>query len=336
MPSSAIMFAAIASVVALAVFALVLRPLWPRRGSTLIIVAALGLVAFGLYRLVGTPTALDPAALQAPDDLQGAIAQLEQRLRREPGQVEGWRLLGRAYAAGKQPEKSRDAYARAARLAPDDPDVLVEAAESNALAAPGHRFDDKAVRMLQHALQLQPRHQRARWFLGIAQRQAGDDAKAAATWEPLLALVDPRTAAPLRVQIDDARRDAGLPPLAAPVPATSTALQVSVRLDPKLASRLASHPDARVFVIARVPDGPPMPVAAEKHAVAELPLTVSLDDDDSPMPTQLLSSMQQVEVIARVSMRGDAMPRAGDLASSPVRVALPAKGPVELTIDTVQ
>ncbi len=335
MQSSTILFAAIASVVTLVVLAVVLRPLWPRRGSTLVMVAALALVAFGLYRVLGTPAALDPAALEAPDTLQGAIAQLEQRLQQDPDQAEGWRLLGQAYAAAQQPEKSRDAYAHAAQLSPDDPDVLVEAAESRALAAPGHRFDDKAVAMLQHALQQQPQHQRARWFLGIAQRQSGDNAKAAATWEPLLAMVDAKTGAPLRVQINDARRDAGLPPLATPAPTASAILQVAVRLDPAFASRIATHPNASVFIIARVPDGPPMPVAAERHAATELPMTVSLDDDDSPMPTQVLSSMKQVEVIARLSMSGDAIPQPGDLASKPVRVELPAKGPIELTIDSV-
>lgn len=337
MQPATMVFATIASVVTLAVLAVVLRPLWASRGSTLVMLAALALVALGLYRVVGTPAALDPAALQAPDTLQGAIAQLEQRLQQDPDQAEGWRLLGQAYAASEQPVKSRDAYARAAQLSPDDPDVLVEAAESRALAAPERRFDDKAVAMLQHALQQQPRHQRARWFLGIAQRQSGDSAKAAATWEPLLSMVDAKTGAPLRVQINDARSDAGLPPLAAPAPAVSaaTTLQVAVRLDPALASRIATHANASVFIIARVPDGPPMPVAAEKHAATELPLTVSLDDSDSPMPTQVLSSMHQVEVVARLSMSGDAIPQPGDLASKPVRVQLPAKAPIELTIDSV-
>ncbi len=335
MQPSAIQFAAIASVATLAVLAVVLRPLWPRRGSTLAMVAALALITFGLYRMLGTPPALDPAALKAPDTLQDAIAQLEQRLRQDPDQVEGWRLLGQAFTADKQPGKSRDAYARAAQLSPDDPDVLVEAAEARALAAPERRFDDKAVAMLEHALEKQPQHQRARWFMGIAQRQAGDDAEAAATWEPLLTMVDARTAAPLRVQINDARRDAGLPALPTPAPAPPATLQVAVRLDPAFASRIATHPNASVFIIARAPDGPPMPIAVEKHAAAELPLTVSLDDGDSPMPTQTLSSMKQVEVVARLSMSGDAISQPGDLASRPVRVTLPARGPIELTIDSV-
>jgi cytochrome c-type biogenesis protein CcmH len=189
--------------------------------------------------------------------------------------------------------------------------------------------------LLQHALQVQPQHQRARWFLGIAQRQAGKPADAAKTWEPLLAQVDAKTAAPLRAQIDVARGEAGLPPLPAAAPATvhPALLQIQVRLDPELAARVRLRGDASVFVIARAPDGPPIPVAVEKHGVQELPLTASLDDGDSPMPTQKLSAMQEVEVIARLSMSGNAIPQAGDLESQPLRVKLPSSEPLVLTID---
>jgi cytochrome c-type biogenesis protein CcmH len=67
--------------------------------------------------------------------------------------------------------------------------------------------------------------------------------------------------------------------------------------------------------------------------VQELPFTASLDDGDSPMPTQKLSAMQEVEVIARLSMSGNAIPQAGDLESQPLRIRLPAKGTMVLTID---
>ena len=336
MGTSAGLFVVIATVLALLMLALVLRPLWQERPAPAIVaIAVLAMLALDLYRLVGTPAALEPAVRQVPVTLPDAIAQLEAELQRDPRQVEGWRLLGRAYAGAKQLAKARDAYAYAARLAPGDPDILVEAAEARALAAPQRIFDPQAVALLQHALQVQPRHQRARWFLGIAMRQAGKPAVAANTWEPLLAQVDARTAAPLRAQIDAARGEAGLPPLppAAPATTNATLLRVQVRLDPELAARVRLRADASVFVIARAPGGPPMPLAVEKHGVQELPFTASLDDGDSPMPTQKLSAMQEVEMVARLSTSGNAIPQAGDLESQPLRVKLPASEPLVLTID---
>jgi cytochrome c-type biogenesis protein CcmH len=329
MPAT-MLFAIVASLVAVAVLAVVLRPMWR---SAPLATASVGTVALlaclGLYRLVGTPAGLDAAQAKPPATMDDAIGQLEAALARDPSQLEGWRLLGRAYASGQQWGKSRDAYARAAILAPDHPDVLVEAAESSALADPRRHFDGASVARLEHALKLQPRHQRARWFLGIAQRQAGTPAAAAATWEPLLAQVDARTAAPLREQVNVARAEAGLPPLKAPVPSS---LRVRVQLDPAFASRVRLRGDASIFIIARVPDGPPMPVAVEKHAVGELPFTATLDDDDSPMPTQTLSALQEVEVLARLSSSGNAIRQPDDLESQPVRVRLPSDHVVTLTI----
>ena len=334
-------FVAVATIATLAVLGLVLRPLWRQarsRVAAIGLVFGLGLATLALYTLVGTPAALDPALREAPQTLDAAIAQLEAQLQRDPQAVEGWRLLGRAHASAQEPGKSRDAYARAAALAPDEPDVLVEAAEARALAAPEHRFDERATAWLGHALELQPQHQRARWFLGIAQRQRGDAAAAARTWEPLLDQVDDGTAAPLREQIALAREEAGLPPLApAPsTPASGASLQVQVALDPELAARVRLDGTASVFVVAREAGGPPVPVAAEKHAVGELPFSTTLDDSDSLMPARKLSDVQEVELSARLSRNGDATPQPGDLQSAVVRVRPGDPNPVSLVIGAAE
>ncbi len=303
----------------LLVLGFVLRPLWrdkPIAGAGVLLSLTL---ATGLaYTLVGTPKALDPAQHRAPDNFTDAVAQLEAELARNPNQVEGWRLLANAYAAVGRSQDAQDAFARALKLAPDDADLLTQTAEARAIAAPDRTFDAAAVAMLQRALAQQPMHQRARWFLGIAQRQAKQPAAAAATWEPLLANVDANTGVSLREQINAARTDAGLAPLAPAAAATPTRITVSVSLDPALAMRMPK--DAVVFVIARRPGGPPMPVAVEKLPAASLPQVITLDDADSLMPTTKLSQLQAVEITARVSASGDAMPRKGDFEAVPATV----------------
>lgn len=332
-------FSAIAALLAVVVFAAVLWPLWREsRGVVLGAVVALLLASLAVYGIVGTPEAIDaPAAVAAatPRTMEEAVVQLEAELERNPGRADGWVLLARSYEMLDRRVEARDAYARALALDPDNPDLLVQAAQARLFAAPDKKLDAEAVAMLQRSLELQPQQQRARWFLGVWQRQEGRAAEAAETWQPLLSQVDAATAATLRVQIDAARKDAGLPPLpAAEAPAATgaNALTVKVSLDPGFASRVRLRGDASVFVIARIPDGPPMPVAAEKHPLQDLPMTITLDDGDSPMPTQKLSGLQEVELVARLSSSGEAMRQDGDFESKPVRVALPASGPVELVI----
>jgi len=332
--ASAAVFALLASALALGAFGTVLRPLWRvRRGSALLLIAAFTLLAGGLYRLVGTPISLDTAMIERPTTLDQALAQLEANRDRFPDQ-EGWVMLAGAYArAGRQAE-ARDTWEEVLKRAPDEPDYLAAAAEARAQADAERRFDARAVDYLQHALKLAPDHQRARFYLGIALRQQGKAAEAAQTWEPLLAALGPDEGATLRTEIDSARSDAGLPPLPAPKPVEpgANALTVTVALDPAFAERVRLRGDATVFVIARQPDGPPMPIAVEKHTVAELPLKIVLDDADGPMPTAKLSSQHEVEVIARLSESGTPMRQPGDIESKPVRTALPAKGPIALTL----
>ena len=320
-------FVIAAFLIAVLALGIVLRPLWrDNRKVALAMMSSIAIVAGLLYLLVGTPRALDPTQRRAPETLADAVTQLEAELKRDPNQPEGWRLLARAHAAQGRLEQARDAYAQAVKLAPDEPDLLAEAAEARALAARDRRFDDEALGMLRHALERQPMHQRARWFLGIAQRQAGQPAEAAKTWEPLLGIVDANTVEGLREQINVARAEAGLDPLpAAPAsPAVSDALlQVTVELAPELKSQLREG-DV-LFVIARQPNGPPMPIAVKRLPAGTFPATVELGDSDGPMPTMKLSQADAVEIIARISHDGDAARASGDLEST-AQAAKPEAG----------
>ena len=325
-------FIALAAGLTLAVLAVLLRPLWRDARGVALGIAVIALASSALlYRIVGTPQALDAANLTAPETLGDAIAQLQTELARNPEQAEGWRLLGMAYQREGKPLDAREAYAKAASLAAGNADILTEAAQSRALADAKRLFDANAIALLQAALKADANHQRARWFLGIAQRQGGDNAAAAATWEPLLAQVDAATAASLRKEIDSARVAAGMSPLPA-VTSTATSLQVKIALDPAFAARVRLRGDASVFVIARAPDGPPMPIAVEKRSVSELPFTATLDDDDSLMPSGTLSQQREVELVARLSASGEGKRQEGDIESKPVRIVLPTKAPVVLNI----
>ena len=76
-----------------------------------------------------------------------------------------------------------------------------------------------------------------------------------------------------------------------------------------------------------------MPVAVERLPAAGFPARVTLDDGDSPMPTLRLSQAGDVEVLARISVGGDAAAAPGDIASAPV-AATPGT-PVAVTLDRV-
>ena len=294
----------------------------PRTTGTLAL--ATTAAALGLYLLLGSPAALDPVNVETPDTLEEAIVQLERRLAEEPSSVEGWVLLGRSRMAQEDFAKASAAFAKAAALLPDDPDLAVEYADAQMRASGDGQFPDDATARLERVVAEFPEHQRALFYLGAQRYQAGRPAEAAALWERLLPLVEPSTAAVLRP----------LPPAPdAGTPDDGPALAVTITVAPELAAALP--PGATLFVFARPVDGAGPPVAAERVAAATFPAEVALSDADSLMPTAKLSQLDRVEVVARLSASGDAAAATGDLESAPQVIAVEAGAKIALTLDRI-
>lgn len=310
----------IASVGLLAVvLAIVLRPLWKAAPLVALAVAlVLGPGTLGLYALLGTPDALDPAMVKTPTTLDEAIVQLERRLAEEPGSVEGWVLLARSRAAQERWADAVEAFGRAQALLPDEPDLMVELAEAQLRAAGDGRYPATAVALLERAVQIRPTHQRGLFYLGAHHLQSGNPAEAAALWERLLPVVEASTAAALRPQIDQARALAGLEPLApAPEAAAGPTLRVTVRLDPAVAGQLAEGDT--LYVFARTLEGG-LPVAVRRLPASGFPLELTLSDADGLMPAQKLSGQARVRLLARVSKSGDAGAAPGDLEAEAIEL----------------
>lgn len=75
-----------------------------------------------------------------------------------------------------------------------------------------------------------------------------------------------------------------------------------------------------LFVFARAPEGPPMPLAVLRVSNPRLPLRFTLDDSLAMTPEFRLSMHREVSVQARLSKSGNARPGSGDLQSPVLRV----------------
>ena len=338
------------------------RPAKPSRALPALLFLLLPAAAIGLYYQLGEPRGLDPQAIAArPTDgssgadsanapsMDQAVANLAERLRQQPDDLDGWLLLGRAYKAMERFGAAREALAQAMRLAPDEPDVMVEYAETLALDTPNRRIEGKSRELLERVLAANPQHQRALWLRGIAKLQAGQPREAVADWEYLRSLLgaDSNAIASLQQQIDDARRAAGMPvesPATAAAPAAPTAPSAATATaGPQLTVQVDIAPEFRdkigagdvLFVFARAVEGPRMPLAIRRLPASALPTTVTLDDSTSMLPELKLSSLPEVVVGARVSKTGQAVPQPGDLQVVSAPIATSRREPLRLTIDHV-
>ena len=306
------------------------------RRTALVVAVALPVCAALLYLYLGNPQALTApkhAAVDASsisvDQFKHMTEKLAARMQNNPDDPVGWMMLGRAYKALERYPDAVEALQHAEKLAPRNPEILVEYAEAVALNRAGN-LKGEPTRLLERALQISPDDQKALTLAGTAAFGRKDYAAAIRHWERLTANVpsDSELGRALSSGIADAKaRARGKVPDASQVPLrpdASKTVSGVVRLSPSLAASAA--PDDAVFVFARALQGPKMPLAVLKRQVKDLPLTFKLDDSMAMTPGHALSSVDRVVVGARVSKSGSATPKAGDLEGASQAVEPGARG----------
>ncbi len=282
------------------------------------------------------------------------VEKLAARLNQEPADLQGWTMLGRSYMVMERYAEARDAFARAYAMSPDDPELVSRYAEATALARGGD-LSGKASELVDRLLELAPDHPNGLWLAGLAAYQRQDYPQAVDRWSRLAAMVGtgPNSdavaeyLAKARARLGDtspattaSARPTQSPVAASTSPSSSSApitpsrsLSVRVSLAPELADK--ASPGDTVFIFARAAEGPRMPLAIVQRTVAELPVSVTLDDSMAMTPTMKLSNFPEVVVGARVSKSGNAMPQAGDLEGSSPPMSESASGAINVTIDRV-
>lgn len=149
------------------------------------------LASAGVYLIVGTPSTLGGVQPAKEMDVDQAIAALQQRLKENPSDAQGWLLLGQTYTMLKQPTEARDAYDGALKADPKNGAAMVGWAEADSLVRDDHRIEGRALELLEAAVASNPQNQKALWLLGISQFQHEKFAEASATWKKLQPLLDP-------------------------------------------------------------------------------------------------------------------------------------------------
>jgi cytochrome c-type biogenesis protein CcmH len=316
------------------------RSMTPGKVAPIVVGVVIPLAAVLLYLHLGNLQGLvasrhpaaDPSSITA-DQFQDMTAKLAARMQQNPGDAEGWKMLGRAYRAMDRFGEANDAYRKAVELAPDDADLLADYAESLALAA-GRSLAGEPTRLLDRALKLEPNSPKILALAGSAAFERKDYKAAIRYWEAIIRQpgIDGELERALQKGVDESKaRLAGKP--AAPAAAAGQGrVRGEVSLDASLQGRV--QPDDTVFVFARAAEGPRMPVASVKIRVRELPYRFSFDDSSAMMPEMKLSKFSEIVIGARVSRSGSPTPSAGDLEGLSAR-ARPGQAGIRVKIDRV-
>ncbi|MDH1234791.1 c-type cytochrome biogenesis protein CcmI [Stutzerimonas stutzeri] len=313
------------------------------RSVPLIAAVLVPLVGYGLYMHWGASDKVQMARQfsEQPRTVEEMTAHLEQAVKEQPDSAEAWYFLGRTYMNQERPADAAKAFARVVELAGRQPELLGQWAQAQYFAG-DRQWSEQLQALTDEALQADPQELTSLGLLGIAAYEEGRYQDAVRFWEQLVAALpenDPSREAirggieRARQQVDGGSGNAAAGEAPAAASTRAAALQIQVQLDPKVAETVS--PEDSVFVFARAVNGPPVPLAAKRLTVGDLPATVTLSDADAMVPSLKISSVEQVTVMARVSRTGDAT-KGEWMGQSEALKTRGDKNAVRLTIDRAE
>ena len=306
-------------------------------------------------------------------EMDQAVAALEQRLQRQPEDIESWSLLGRSYMSMRRFGDAAGAFRQAAALdGQASVQILADLGEAVALSDPDG-LQGEAGAIFERVLAMSPAHPKGLWYGGLNAYENASWALADERLSMLLSLNPPETLVPLieeriaSARAQGAEAPAMSPPAMpqpdpsppepvasapAPEPAPASEPPVTVaeappaaaaaeqgnngiRLEITLDPALAGRISgpAPLFIIARNPGGGP-PLAVIRASSNELPISVEMTDANAMMEGVTITNLAELELIARVSLSGSPAQRPGDLFGA-VNYTRGNSGTTRITIDSV-
>lgn len=292
-----------------------------------------------------------PLTADGKPDIDKLVTSLHDKLRKNPDNEQGWYMLGRSYMMMQRFEGAIEAYENLYRLQPEEPDVMLMLADALSMKQQG-KMAGRPETLINQALAKAPQNTTALWLSGMALEQNGQYQEALDRWQILRPLLNDNLQEQVQLDVlikrakaqlagdektetasadtangqatasgkavaqksptaEDIAVSQGQAETATEKSAAGAKITLSVNLSEEFKSQ--ASPEDSVFIYAKAQSGPPMPLAASRLQVKDLPVTVTLDDSMAMMPQMTLSMFDTVIVGARVSKSGNAVGQDGDL-----------------------
>jgi cytochrome c-type biogenesis protein CcmH len=280
------------------------------------IAAALALigVALGIYFLLGSPDSIasshaiasaEPAqqmqtgqSSTTAGSLDDVTNKLAARLATKGGSDNDWKLLAESY---EYMGRTAEAKAAKAHIASATPTAAGNSTADVPAAVTGEQMADIADAFDKPS---------------PATGAAGSDSTLAAS-------------APGAAPTASAPRNA--PGAATTAAAGNAEISGTVEITSKLAHQAATG--ATLFIYAKQPNSPGPPLAVLRVRAEHWPVSFTLNDGNAMVPGRNLSNADNVQIEARISKKGDALPQSGDLVGSVTSVNPRDGHPVKISID---
>ncbi|MEZ8943387.1 c-type cytochrome biogenesis protein CcmI [Vibrio sp. 10N.247.311.12] len=239
------------------------------------------------------------------DELEDLTLALRTRLHYQPKDSTGWLLLGRIALANRDAETAKDSMERAYKLEPKNEDVQLGFAQALMLS-PDEADQNQARLILSRLIQNDYVDLRVFSLLAFDAFERQDYPGAVKYWSIMQQMIGPQDSRyeMLSRSIESTQKKMG------DTMGVDQGKTVAVTLD--LSADVNADPNSVLIVSVHRADGSPMPIAAARYPLGTFPRTVVLDDGNSMLEGQKLSSLETLMVRARLDTDGNVSTREGD------------------------
>ena len=283
------------------------------------------------------------------------VEKLKARLDRRPENASNWYLLASKSTKIGDYKTAVDAFHKLRELEPNSALVVGELAQALFLQA-GSKITPDVRENTELALSLSPTNATALGLKGIDAYHSGRYRESITAWTQAVRQLNPSSPAAkaftqgiaqaqiaLATKPSSAKSDLAKPsstksnstsidskPKTYDAEAGAAALVVDVSLD---ASKVQFDGQETVFVYARAWKGAKIPLAIKRFSVKDLPAQISLGISDAMAQGMDITTAPELEILARLSKSGQAVPQSGDWQVSYGPVVLKdQKTPLKLQI----
>ncbi|MFV8783328.1 c-type cytochrome biogenesis protein CcmI [Microbulbifer sp. SA54] len=304
------------------------------RGLLFALVFAVPFCAVGLYLSWGAHDDLalyrDIVASQSGQADMDSEARITQRLRERaeshPEDLTGRYVLAQRLLVSNDLQGAVTQYRYIVAHEPGAVAIRAELAQA-LFFANGSRMTPEVSAEVAKVLEAQPGNTTALGLAGIAAFEEKQFGEARSYWQQALVQMTPGSNAYQALAAGVARAEAALAKAGGDVNgaattaksgvaeaaevADSAAGENSIRVKVTLSDAASAAPETPVFIYARTAESP-MPLAIVRLTAADLPVEVVLDESRAMMPSRSLKSVDEVELVARLAVSGNARPAPGD------------------------
>ena len=263
------------------------------------------------------------------------IVMLEEKLQKNPADLEKWFLLANTYSAIGNFNKAAQAFVSAIKQMPKDhPDVAAVTGSYAQMLfqAAGEVVTPETEKAMSKALTLDPLESSALIIKGIQTYTSGDLKGAINHWEKAKTKASAQLLSSfIEPVLTQTRAKLGENPVT-PKPVNTATAKIEITLDIDADLKAKTKAEDIIFVFAQKTGGR-MPLAAERLQIKDLPKTIILDDTKSPMPSAKLSSVEFVDITARVSFTGHPKATKGDLFITAKKIAVTNSSSIKMMIN---